>query len=221
MLRLLCACPAPGQCRRWERGEGAAPGCSLRFYFFFSFFFSFLFLSSTFLLKHKLYITVFSSGQCCRLSGPQEKILCTWTVASPQASALPACHLASPISRDSVKAGGPAGFLGTAWPLFLPPRTKGTVGVEKALNATHLCCMRGKTEPGWQGGPGRSRSTRVQNPSPLCAGRGDHIGPGGNQELSKEKGLRELPGWSQKPFPPPSGLDPHAASLPPPSRVPP
>lgn len=51
----------------------------------------------------------------------------------------------------------------------------------------------------------------------LCAQAvGTVFGPGGSQELSKEKGLRELPSWRKKPFPLPSGLDRHAA-LPAPS----
>lgn len=51
----------------------------------------------------------------------------------------------------------------------------------------------------------------------LCAQAvGTVFGPGGSQELSKEKGLQELPAWGKKPVPLPSGLDPHAA-LPAPS----
>lgn len=100
-----------------------------------------------------------------------------------------------------MKAGGPASFLGTAWPLFLPPRTKGTVGVEKALNAAHLCCTRGEMEPGWQGGPSRSRSTRVQNPSPLCAGCGDRLRAWWESGIVKGKGPSGAAKLEEEAFP--------------------
>lgn len=68
----------------------------------------------------------------------------------------------------------------------------------------------GKEDPA-EAGP------RVSRIPALCAQAvGTVFGPGGSQELSKEKGLRELPSWRKKPFPLPSGLDRHAA-LPAPS----
>lgn len=100
-----------------------------------------------------------------------------------------------------MKAGGPASFLGTAWPLFLPPRTKGTVGVEKALNAAHLCCTRGEMEPGWQGGPSRSRSTCVQNPSSLCAGCGDRLRAWWESGIIKGKGPSGAAKLEEEAFP--------------------
>lgn len=133
------------------------------------------FLSDTSFLKHKLYITVFSSRQCAGLRLPPRKPPCAHEQCASHQLAL--C-LAGPVFGDSLKTGGPGGFLDTAWPLLPPPcRTK----VLRRPRALLTCCMRrqdplrgrwgaedypGKEEsPGSR--PGRDKTPPCRIASPL------------------------------------------------------
>lgn len=160
-----------------------------------------------------MYITVFSSGQCCRLLGPQEKTsLCTWTVTS-LLGLCPAIMLPGQPDFQGLREGwGPSEFSGHSLAHLPTPQDKGD---RRCREGTKRCSpvlheRRDGARRTWQ------KQVRMRLEPQLCAQAvgtifGDHLRARWESGIVKGKGPSGAARPRKRPFPPPSSLDPHAA----------